>query len=248
MNPLDSTHPSGPALGTPPGPRYAVYAAPAPDSPGWALGSQWLGRCAATGAVLAQPPVPGVSAGEQERLTRAPRRYGWHATLKAPFRLAAGLTEADVCDALQRWCARTAPVDLPPVRVAWMGNFLALVPGHPSRELQALASTCVRDFHPLAAPLTPADLARRRQAGLTPREDELLLQWGYPRVMELFRCHWSLTGPLTGESQPTRQALQRAAEAWFAADVPQAIDALSLFVEPAPGADFRWLCRVPLTG
>ncbi len=244
MKPLDSTHHSGPATG----PRYAVYAAPAPDSPGWARGSQWLGRCAATGAALAQPPVPGVGADERERLTRAPRRYGWHATLKAPFRLATGLTEADVRDALAHWCARTAPVALPPVRVALLGNFLALVPGHPSPDLQALASACVRDLQPLAAPLTPADLARRRQAGLTPREDELLLQWGYPRVMELFRCHWSLTGALTGVPRPACAALQRAAEAWFATEVPQAVDALSLFVEPEPGADFRWLCRVPLTG
>ena len=70
--------------------RYAVYFAPHPGSLGWLAGSHWLGRCAAQLQPLQQLAIKGVSADDLHRLTAAPRRYGWHATLKAPFALAPG--------------------------------------------------------------------------------------------------------------------------------------------------------------
>ncbi len=229
-------------------PRCAVYAAPAPGSAFWQRGSQWLGRCAATGQSMSQPMVPGVSPRELWCLTRTPRRYGWHATLKAPFRPALGVTQADVLVALRHLAQTLHPVVLPPLTVAMLGDFLALVPKGGQAAVQALADACVQGLHPLAAPLTPAELARRRATGLSPREDELLLAWGYPHVQERFRFHFSLTGSLSHVSDATRQALTQAAQDWFVSDTewPLCLDALSLFDEPAPGADFRCLCRAEL--
>ena len=68
--------------------RYAVYFAPSPGSRAWLTGSHWLGRCAALLQPLEQPAIEGISARTLHQLTAAPRRYGWHATLKAPFDLA----------------------------------------------------------------------------------------------------------------------------------------------------------------
>ena len=70
--------------------RCAVYFVPEVGSDWWQAGSQWLGRCAASGALFPPPHIDGVEPAQFQTLTAEPRRYGWHATLKAPFRLASG--------------------------------------------------------------------------------------------------------------------------------------------------------------
>ena len=74
--------------------RYAAYFAPAIGSAWWEAGSHWLGRCAARGQPLPQPAIDGMPPARQQALTAAPRRYGWHATLKAPFALPSHLDAA----------------------------------------------------------------------------------------------------------------------------------------------------------
>ena len=37
---------------------------------------------------------------------------------------------------------------------------------------------------------------RRRALGLAPRQEDLLSRWGYPYVLDAFRFHLTLTGPL----------------------------------------------------
>jgi hypothetical protein len=219
-----------------------------PHSGFWQRGSQWLGRCAATGQALPQPHVPGVSISEQWCLTSDPRRYGWHATLKAPFTLADGVTLLDVQAMLQRLCCTLNVCTVVPLKVALMGDFLALVPEGDPVDLRVVVDACVQGLHPLAAPLSPAELTRRRGAGLSPRQDELLLRWGYPHVLEQFRFHFSLTGSLAHVPDTTRLALAQAAQDWFRVDTeaPLHLDAVSLFEEPSPGADFRWLGRTVL--
>ncbi len=226
--------------------RYAAYFAPAVDSPWWQAGSAWLGRCAARQQALAQPPVPGVPAAEQQRLTAAPRRYGWHATLKAPFALAPEVDLTTLRAGLREVCRSLQPFDLPRLQVTRLDDFLALVPAGESRALHAVEQACVAGLQPLAAPLSHAELQRRRAAGLTPEEDALLLRWGYPYVMERFRFHFSLTGALPGVPEPVVQALHQAATHWFAPLPPCRMDAVALFAEPHPGADFVLLERVEL--
>ncbi len=226
--------------------RVAIYCAPPVSSPFWRAGSQWLGRCAHSGQALAQPVVPGWSAQAVAELTADPRRYGWHATLKAPFRLAPGHSLQTLLQALRRVCAGRAPVPLPPLRVVHGDGFLALRPTADCPALNALAADCVRDLQPLAQPLTPEELARRRRAGLTPEQDALLQAWGYPHVLQAFRVHWSLTGALQPWA-PTAAAVAALADAATRhfQDVPvPVVDALAVFAEPAPGADFRWVAQV----
>ena len=233
--------------------RHAVYFAPPPRSPWWEAGSHWLGRCAARGEALTQPHVTGLSPAEMHRLTAAPRRYGWHATLKAPFRLADGVSPDQLTDAVQGLCRTQAPFSLA-LEVCMLGDFLALVPAgdgvvEDCAAVNRLAHACVTQLHPLAAPLPPAELARRRQGGgLDARQEELLQRWGYPHVLERFRFHFSLTGPLGQEPEPVQQALVAAAQQWFGALGPCPCDAVSLFTEPGPGADFAWQSRHPLGG
>lgn len=233
-------------MSTEPAYRYALYYAPRPDSLEGQAGSRWLGRCAAQGAAQAQTVVPGVDAAEFRRLTAAPRRYGWHGTLKAPFALAEGVSLPMLRSAVRALCATLQPFAMPALRVDLLDDFLALVPAQDCPALHEVARTCVTGLQPLAAPLPPAELQRRRAAGLTPEEDALLLRWGYPFVLERYRFHCSLTGPLRGVAPVTVDALRQAAREHFEALPPCRFDAVALFAEPTPGADFVLLEHVPL--
>ena len=229
--------------------RYAVYFAPHPGTLAWLAGSHWLGRCAALLQPMQQLDIHGVAQAELERLTAAPRRYGWHATLKAPFTLAPGVDWLTLHHAVQMLAQGLLPFAMPPMQVQRIDDFLALVPmaGHAANsDIQAAAAACVTQLQPLAAPLTAQDLARRRAAGLTPRQDALLQQWGYPFVLEEFRFHLSLTGSLAGADAGTVALVQDAAEQFFADLPPLRFSSLALFSEPTPGADFVLLDHLEL--
>ncbi len=226
--------------------RVAVYFAPGSESLWWQAGSQWLGRCAATGAQFQPPVVAGVSADALRDSTAEPRRYGFHATLKPPFRLLPGLGLDDVRQALERLGRDIAAFSLPPLRVATLGGFLALRPEGDNRHAEALAARCETALQPLAAPLTDDELARRRRQPLTPEQDDLLQRWGYPWVLQQYRFHLSLTGGLNACSATQRAALVSAAEALFHPLPDCRVDSIAIFVEPRAGDDFVLTDRVEL--
>jgi putative phosphonate metabolism protein len=226
--------------------RYAVYFAPRADSAWWRAGSRWLGRCASRLEPLPQAPLPGVPTPELHRLTQAPRRYGWHATLKAPFALAPGVDAEQLRAGLRGLCEDFEPFTMPTLKVAMLDDFLALVPEPGSRAIEDIAAACVTRVHALAAPLAPAEIERRRAAGLTQEEDALLLRWGYPFVLERFRFHLSLTGTLRDAAPSIVQAIEDAARERFAGLPACRFDTLSLFAEPRSGADFVLLEQMDL--
>jgi 2'-5' RNA ligase len=129
-------------------------------------------------------------------LTGDPRKYGFHATLKAPLSLAPGRTEAELVAACAAFAStpRAIPV-ISPV-VGSISGFIAVIPAEPPPELIRLAADCVSEFDSFRAPLTESDRARRNPSQLTPRQREHLDRWGYPYAMEDFRFHMTLTGRL----------------------------------------------------
>ncbi|MDH4376511.1 MAG: DUF1045 domain-containing protein [Ramlibacter sp.] len=224
----------------------AIYFAPDPNSPWGQAGSQWLGRCAATKRHPPLPRIEELAPDVQTALTADPRRYGWHATLKAPFALAPGQDIQAVLAAMQRLAGEFSAFDLPPLGVDRRGHFLALRPMGDCAPLQAVAAACVTRLQPLALPLGESELARRRRAPLTPEQDALLCQWGYPWVLNHFHFHFSLSNTLEGVDPSLRVALADAASEHFASLGPCRFDRLALFVEPEKGADFQLAEFVPL--
>lgn len=218
--------------------RYAVYFAPARTSPWWRFGAHWLGRDDAGGlppTTLATLAAPGWSAARWSALTAEPRRYGFHATLKAPMRLAA--PRHALLERLDHLASSLRPLALPLAPTA-LDGFVALVPSQDDAALQALAARCVQELDDLRAPLTPAERARRRPERLDARGLALLDQYGYPLVLERFRFHMTLTGPcdpataqnVIAHAAPLVQRLQQ--------EEPLVLDRLCVFHESAPGADF----------
>jgi len=228
--------------------RYAIYFIPALNSPWWNAGCHWLGRCAATGQRLIQPSIAGVSAQQFQHCTSDPRRYGWHATLKAPFQLKSDTNVACLLQTLHELAQELPAFDMPPLQVSTDGGFLALRPVESNDAIQSTAAACVTRLHDFAQPLDTVELARRRKAPLTPAQDHLLVQWGYPWVLDEFKFHLSLTGPLAGVTDAERLALIQAAQLQFETLGPCRFEHIALFVEPQKGEDFEWLESVELRG
>lgn len=215
--------------------RYAIYFSPQRHSPWWQFGARWLGRNECNGAPLAPPALSQLTATELHAFTAEPRRYGFHATLKAPIRLRGEHNVAGLMAQMQALAASLKPVPLGPLQVVTLGNFVALVPITAPDELTALAAQCVTALDALRAPLSAAELARRLGAQLDAREQELLQLYGYPYVLERFRFHFSLSGPLAAaDAQRVMQAVLGPV-AQLNATAPLLLDRLCLFVETAPG-------------
>lgn len=219
------------------GPRYAIYYAPAPGSALDALGRNWLGRDAVTGAAVAQPDVADIA-----EITSEARHYGFHATLKPPFALAPGRAEAMLMVALAEFAASRRKLVAPPLKLAAIGRFLALIPSAAAPELHQLADLCVTRFDRFRAPADEAELAKRRAAGLTPAQDALLQRWGYPYVLEEFRFHMTLTRRLDAAEQARLEPVLAPLVAPATAG-PLVIDALSLFAQADRASPFRLIRR-----
>lgn len=217
--------------------RYAIYFAPPRHSAWWRFGSAWLMRDAIADTRVAPPAVCGFEAGEIEHIVRAPRVYGFHATLKAPFRLAAGYCARDVYLQAANLAATLKAAALPPLQLMQIGGFVALGFTANVPECGAIAAQCVAGFDNLRARADAAELARRHAAGLTPRQAQLLAAWGYPYVFDTFRFHLTLTGRLPpAQCARVTDALSPLVDALQAQ--PLVFDALNVFEQPAHGAPF----------
>jgi putative phosphonate metabolism protein len=227
-------------------PRYAIYYAPAPGSDLDRFGAQLLGYDAFGGGDL--PLADGIeqTVPDWRELTQDPRKYGFHATLKAPMPLASGSTEAELLAACNTFAG--IPRKIPVIRpvVDSISGFITLVAAEPSAELERLAADCTREFDSFRAPLTPEDRARRNPQQLTPRQRDYLDRWGYPYVMEDFRFHLTLTGRLDNER---RAAILPILQQRFAAlgIATLAIDRIALFRQDGADSRFRIIGHYALT-
>jgi len=228
------------------GVRYALYWAPASASPWWHFGAHWLGRDEVRDCLLPQPAIAGLAPARQAELTARPRRYSFHATLKAPFRLRSGCSESDLMRAVRTLAAAHAPLPLAPWSIVHWHGFVALRPQAHSAALDALARAAVLDLEPLRAAPAAAELERRRPACRSPRERALLAQYGYPYVLDRFRFHITLSDRC---DPPCAQLLLQAANIAcrrIEAGTPLRLDRVALFIEPAPDAPWRRLAEFVL--
>src|SRR5882672_2510738 len=219
-------------------PRYAIYYAPAPGTELDRFGAHLLGYDAYSGDDLPFPgEVPGLPPDWRD-LTKDPRQYGFHATLKPPLSLADGKTEAGLISACEAFA--DAPREIPVIKpvIDSISGFVAVIPAQPPAELIRLAADCVRVFDDVRAPLTAEDRRRRNPSMLTARQLDHLDRWGYPYVMEDFRFHMTLTGRLAAER---REAIMAMLQQRFALlDLGSlSIDRIALLRQDNAGSSFR---------
>ena len=202
--------------------RYALYFAPEPDTALAEFGRLWFDE---------------VGSANFAELLRVPRRYGFHATLKAPFRLADGQTAEQLESALAEFVGQREPVCAPPLQLSELGDFLALRPAEPCRSLDALAESVLRHFDHFRAAAGAEELGRRA-VGLDERQRSLLSTWGYPYVLDQYRFHMTLTDRLRDEDRARiRAVLRPMVEAVERERL--SIRSVCLFVQPSPDAAFH---------
>lgn len=217
--------------------RYAIYFTPPADDPLTRTAAEWLGRDAFGGDLLPHAAVVGLTRDECADHTAAPRRYGFHATLKAPFRLAEDRSEAELFAAFDAFAEQTSPVVIEDLALKRIEGFFALMPRVQSATLTDFAADIVRFFDTFRAPLTESDMARRNPEQLSAKALGYLRQWGYPHVFDAFCFHMTLSGRVPeGDALRVEAALRERFALHL--DRPLTIDALALFIEPTPGAPF----------
>jgi len=210
--------------------RYAIFYTP-PNGPFADLTTAWLGWDSALGQAAAQPHLPGL---DLAKLTMRPRKYGFHATLKAPFHLAEAADFQTLLDAVDTIAQNHTPITVGRLEFSTDHGFLALRPMANPVALRNLASALVRKLDHLRAPLTPEDITRRRKSRLSPRQDQQMLDWGYPYIFEDFHFHMTLTGPLR---QVSKAAVLSQAQKMITPALPPLleIDAVTLMGQDKKG-------------
>ena len=226
----------------PPIGRYALFFTPAPGSALQRFGERWLEREPKDAAELLDGVVPPE---DVARLTEAPRRYGFHATLKAPFELVPEASQAALEDALGVLGSEVTAIQGPPLRLSTLGPFAAFRPAEAWPDINRLAALIVERFDCFRAPLTAADRARRGTADLTDTQAALLERWGYPYVFDEYRFHITLSDTLTPRDHERLMETLTRVVAPFRQD-PLVIDAVTLVHQPDRDSRFVPVMRMPL--
>ena len=224
--------------------RYAIYYSPSPGSRLAEFGEQWLGRDGYGQSIDREKPYEGR---ELQELSRAPAHYGFHATLKAPFRLVQDHPRR-LKDALELFARTQTKITVPALKLTQIGDFLALCPGGvagPNAELDALAAQCVRKFDRFRAPLSEEERTRRNPDRLSFDQQQNLERWGYPFVFDEYRFHMTLTGLLSNEERNRVLDLLNPFVEELGSE-PFTLDSICIFGDPGQGKPFRLLERYRL--
>ena len=216
--------------------RYAIYYIP--DMRLFQIGSHWLGWNSLLGHET-------YLSNDHREITKRPRKYGFHATIKPPFSLASKFTQSELQAEFHTFCPTVSPVTGGILKISRLGQFLAITQDEQPNEVTDLAAATVSHFDKFRARLTEDDIEKRRRRTLTPLQDELMLRWGYPYVMQEFKFHMTLTGPLQNNEI---DAIEHDANTRFQEflDKPLNLASLSLLGEDRENGRFHAIERLSL--
>jgi hypothetical protein len=215
--------------------RYSICYTPSARDPLSLAASSWLGRSVYSGEAVEHPDGIGLSQSEIAFHTALPRRNGFHACLKAPFRLHPEMSEAMLLRELMHFSGVVEPFALPALEVGRLGDHCGLMLSHQSVQLDQLASLVVQNFDQFRAPLTEAEIDRMAPERLSAPQFANLYRWGDPHVLDEYRFYLPLTGPL---STRDRERVQKATSSYFSTYLaqPPVFSNLALFIEREQGA------------
>ncbi|HEV7306914.1 DUF1045 domain-containing protein [Ensifer sp.] len=225
--------------------RYAICFTPPMADPLSATAASWLGRNVYSGEPAELPSVAGLSTADIAYHTAVPRRFGFHAVMMSPFRLHSERTEAQLLKALMHFAGAQTPFEVDRLEVARIGRSWGLVPQVPSAAMHLLAANVVQEFDAFRAPLSEDEIERSDPDRLTAPQFSNLYRWGDPHVMDEYRFHMMLTGPLANDALRQVEApLRELFDPCLAR--PISIGSLALFVEQETGAPMRVHSQHPL--
>jgi putative phosphonate metabolism protein len=221
------------------GPRFAIYFVPAAGTALYRFGASVLGHDCYTGEGVARLRDVALTEAEWATLTAEPRTYGFHATLKAPFRLRDEFDHDDLLAEVEKLAASITTIPMLEPAVELIGGFVAIVPRSASPALEQLAASCVTGFDRFRLPMTAQERSRRLAAGLSLHQVANLDRWGYPYVFEEFRFHMTLTGRIGPDRRQAIHALLQDKFAQAYGHGPIRLDRLALVRQDHPNTPFR---------
>ena len=221
------------------GPRYAIYFVPAAACKLYRYGSSILGYDCYTGKPVDFPEEFGNDAVNWNELTAPPRRYGFHATLKAPFRLSPSCTEQQLVNALRSFAGLGHAIHAFAPAVRLLDGFFAVMPLKSEASLDALAASCTTIFDAYRAPMSPRERARRIALGLSQSQIQNLDRWGFPYVLSEFRFHMTLTGKVPVRRRKAIRGILLNGLHRMQVERSIAIDRLALLKQDSPDVCFR---------
>ena|SRR6516165_6572060 len=204
-------------------PRYAIYFVPAAQSRLYRFGSFVLGYDCYTGKPVPPDNDFTIDRKEWDKLTEEPRRYGFHATLKAPFHLSHACTEAQLISAISSFAGLGHVVTTIAPAIRMLGGFAAMVPEH-------------------AEPT----VARRLALGLSQNQMQNLERWGYPFLFSDFRFHMTLTGRISLDRRNEVLAWLAKTFDRMCGSEPITIDRLALVRQDGADVPFRVIAETIL--
>lgn len=221
--------------------RYAIYFTPRSDEPLAEFGRRWFGFDTET-----RQPVE--NAWEMPTgIIRTPARYGFHATLKAPFRLREGRTEEGLFAAVEALAGEWAPVEAGLLVPRALGSFMTLQQAMPNLRIDELAFACVRDLDLFRRPLTEEEQDAILDKGVSRRQKGNVFAWGYPYVGKDYVFHMTLTSILAPHELEHWKAKAVELGAEYLAK-PVVIRDLTVFAQKDAESPFEVLERFPLKG
>lgn len=205
------------------------------------MGSSWLGWDTISGQPASQPEPD--SAVNIQKITEAPRKYGLHATIKAPFRLANNVTVLELEQQFKILCGSIKPIVFN-LKLSELSGFFALTPTVKNTELRKLHSKVVRELDYFRAQPTKEEIIKRRENQLTSEQDQNLIKWGYPYIFEDFYFHITLTGKIP---EDFRNKVKGKIENFFQPVLQQKINLSELaLVGEAKDGNFYVIRQMPL--
>lgn len=223
--------------------RYAVYFSPNDASPLALYGERVLGR-RADGQSVAPTSAHYANPAQAKALSATPAHYGFHATLKAPFRLKADTTESQLLDEVATLASQLHPVLMQSLAPRVLSQFIALCFDEQPAAIGELAARCVEYLEPYRAALSDDEIARRNPDQLNDTQRAYLGKYGYPYVLDEFQFHMTLTGKLNpAENSDYIEWLNQQYRS-MVPDTPM-LDRLAVFYQPEKTSAFRRLAQFP---
>ncbi|MEM7256458.1 MAG: DUF1045 domain-containing protein [Pseudomonadota bacterium] len=212
--------------------RYAIYFAPADDSPLGQFGASVLRRHSHNLEPYNNPDLPYDFNNTDLWLSsiKKPAHYGFHATLKAPFELADGQSAESLLNDVADFCSHQKTLSLRGLKPRRTRRFDALAFEHQPEDVHHFANTCVVQFEKYRAPLSVADHQRRHKEQLSPEQTDYLNRYGYPYVFNQFNFHMTLSGTQPDDANGWLQWLRTIYP--LMVSEPPVLDRLSVFHQP----------------
>ena len=121
-----------------------------------------------------------------------PAKYGFHATLKAPFRLKRNVKTKDFYDVISHIAAQHSRFKIKGLKIVYRKKFTFITSRKPNKLLINLENDLVKHLDTFRAELNKTEIKKRNPDSLTFKQNKYLKEWGYPFVLDQFKFHMTL--------------------------------------------------------